>query len=108
VTKSSKVNFITAGYCVKRSKEQIINALDEVLHKYSARGINVTAIHGDNEFNIKELKNHFAPTLIHICGKEEHVGPIERAIRTIKERTRCSCHAIAISLLPKNNDYRYD
>ena len=61
VTKSSKVNFITAQYCVKRSKGQIINALDEAIHKYSARGFNVTAIHGDNKFNIKELKNHFAP-----------------------------------------------
>ncbi len=30
----------------------------------------------------------------YIYGKDEHVGVIERAIRVIKERCRCVCHAI--------------
>ena len=100
-TKSSKINFITAQYCAKRSKQQISDALDEVINKYSARSFNLTAIHGDNEFNVKELKPHFVPARIHIYGEEEHVGPIERAIRAIKERTRCNCHAMPYHYYPK-------
>jgi hypothetical protein len=93
-TKSAKVNFITAQPVTSRSTAQIIKHIDTVINKYEARGFTITAIHGDNEFNINDLKKHVLPTLVHIYGKDEHVGAIERLIRVIKERSRCMCHAI--------------
>jgi hypothetical protein len=61
---------------------------------YEARGFNITVIHGDNEFNINSLIQHLLPTLTQIYGKNEHVGVIERAIRVMEERARCTCHAV--------------
>jgi len=34
------------------------------------------------------------PIQLPVYGKDEHVGVIERAMRVIKERNRCVCHAI--------------
>ena len=61
---------------------------------YEARGFNITAIHGDNRFNIKTLKALLLPIYTHIYGKEDHFGIIERMIGLIKERLRCMGHAI--------------
>ena len=94
ITKSSKVNFITAEYCTSRFKQQIINKLETVIGKYETRGFDVAAVHADNEFNVKDIKDFLLPTLTHIYGKDEHVGFIEQAIKTIKERCRCICHTI--------------
>ena len=55
-TKSKKVNYLTATPCKSRSKGQIIEALEALLNTYESRGFNVTVVHGDNEFNIKDLK----------------------------------------------------
>ena len=55
-----------------------------VLDKYDARGFNVTIIHGDNEFNIAQLKECPLPVLVEIYGEDEHVDIIERVIRVMK------------------------
>ena len=93
-TKSHKVDFITAQYCLSRSLRTIITALAKVQHKYISRGFNITDYHGDNEFDKSALKEFLEPALLHIYGRNEHVGPIERSIRTIKERGRSVCNGI--------------
>ena len=55
-----------------------------VLNKYNARGLNGTIIHGDNYFNIAQLKEVFLPILVEIYGKDDHVVIIERVIRVMK------------------------
>ena len=55
-----------------------------IIEKYDARGFNVTTIHGDNEFNISQLKEHLLPILVDIYGKYEHEDIIERVIRVMK------------------------
>ena len=55
----------------------------------------IEAFHGDNEFDIKILKEFLLPALIiNIYGKGKHVGFLELSIRFIKERCRCICHAL--------------
>ena len=49
-------------------------------------------IHGDNDLNIQSLRNFLQPINLHIYAKEEHVGLIKNAIKTIKERARYVCH----------------
>ena len=34
----------------------------------------IEAFHGDNEFDIKTLKEYLLPALMNIYGKGEHVG----------------------------------
>ena len=65
-------------------EKQIIHKIEEVLDKFSDRGFEVTTIHGDNEFDVKYIKEYFLPVMTHIYGKGEHVGIIERTIRVIK------------------------
>jgi hypothetical protein len=93
-TKSEKINFLTVQSGKNRTKRSIIDGLNVVLDTYHARGFMVTDIHGDNEFDINDLRHALSPTTIHIHGVEEHSGIVERSIRTIKERCRSMCHAV--------------
>jgi hypothetical protein len=99
-TKSNKVDFITAQYCTSRSIRTTITALEQVQNKYHSRGFQITDYHGDNEFDKLAIKNFLEPALTHIYGKNEHVGPIERATRTIKERGRSVCNGIPYRRIP--------
>jgi hypothetical protein len=100
-TKSSKLNFLTSQICTSRSTGQILKVLDTVKQTYEARGFEITAVHGDNEFDIKALKTFLLPAILHIYGKDEHVGAIERSVRTIKERCRTMTHSMPYKRIPK-------
>ena len=93
-TKSDKINFLTAQYCTSRTLRTIMTALEKVINKYSCRSLNICDYHGDNEFDKQALKYFLEPALCHIYGREEHVGSIERPVRTVKERFRSTCSNI--------------
>jgi hypothetical protein len=63
-----------------------------VVSQYTQRSFEIVAFNGNNEF--ETLRKHLSPTLLNIVGRGEHVGPIERPVRTIKERVRCSCQSL--------------
>ena len=65
-TKSSKLNFLTAQLCTSRAKGQIIKGLEKVRETYEARGFKIVAVHGDNEFDIENLKPFLLPAIVHI------------------------------------------
>ena len=71
-----------------------MNKMERVLNKYETCGFDIAAVHADNEFNVKDIKEFLLPTITHIYGRDEHVGFIEQAIKVIKERCRCICHSI--------------
>jgi hypothetical protein len=56
------------------------------------RGFKIVAFNGDNEF--EALREHLSPTPLNVVARGKHVGPIERLVRTIKERVRCSCQSL--------------
>ena len=93
-TKTDKINFLTAQYCTSRSLRTIMTALDKVINKYKSRSFNICDYHGDNEFDKQALKDFLQPALLHIYGRNEHVGPIERSVRTVKDRFRSTCSNI--------------
>jgi len=100
-TKSSKINFITAELVNSRAKGQIIKTLETVRAKYEARGFKIVAVHGDNEFDIEAVKTFLLPAIVHIYGKDEHVGVIERSVRTVKENCRTMTHNTPYKRVPK-------
>ena len=53
---------------------------------YHARGIHVNQINTDNEFEC--IRNNILPINLNVVAAEEHVGDVERSIRTLKEGTR--------------------
>ena len=93
LSKTGKINFLSATVLKSRSAKQILGALTRDCNKHEARGFEITDIHGDNEFDIQSLKDSLQPTIFHIYARGEHVGFIENAVKTIKERARSTCHS---------------
>ena len=66
---------------------------------YKIRGLLVKNIHADNEFEC--CRNELRPIVLDIAGTGMHVGEVERSIRTVKERIRCSTHNLLFKKYPK-------
>ena len=77
-----------------------MNGLRRVINIYKIRGINITQINGDNEFN--SIKNDHPEFNLNILASNEHVGDIERANRTLKEGTRTLINDLPYSHYPKS------
>ena len=56
--------------------------------------------HRDNEFNKNMLKQKLIPSDMNICAKDEHIHIIERSIRKVKERIRCTTHSVPCTSFP--------
>ena len=76
----------------KPNKGDILSCIEKVLRLYSSRGIMVTQINCDNEFNC--IRDNIAPIVLNSVAADEHVGDIERANRTLKEVTRSHLHRL--------------
>ncbi len=100
-TKSSKINFLTAQLATSRAKEQIIRNLEKVRKTYKARGFSIVAVHGNNEFDIEAVKTFLLPSLVNIYRKDEHVGVVERSVRTVKEKCKTMAHSTPYRRVPK-------
>ena len=93
-TKSEGINLLTVQGGATRTKGAIIEGIKQVIGTYHSRGFRVRTIHGDGEFDMDDLREAISPIDLEITGRDEHDGPIERSVRTVKERSRCVCHSI--------------
>ena len=93
-TKSSKIDFLTVQSGETRHTKSIVKGIKRVINTYENRGFSITDLHADNEFDINILKQEIDLISTHFYGRIEHVGTIERSIRTVKERTRAICHSL--------------
>ena len=101
ITISDKIKYRTIQYASATNKSTILSLLSKVIQRYKSRGLQVTTIHADNQFDITSLHEALLPINVEIYATNEHVAPIERQIRTTKERTRCTCHAAPYRKYPK-------
>jgi hypothetical protein len=88
---SQNICFITAAVLPNCQAASLIKALKDINGVYWQRGFRITVILGDSDFEC--TRSSAAGDLhsdLNICEEEEHVPDIERCIRTIKERTRCT------------------
>ena len=83
-----------------RSMNVIAKGLEVVINKHSRRGFNITDFHADPEFDKRGFHNFLMPGTLHICSREEHIGPIERDSRKIQERARCAVHSLQYKKYP--------
>ena len=88
VSKSRKVNFVYVTVLKSRSAKSLIDAINDHVHKYEARGFEISDIHGDDEFNFPAFERAVRPAILHKYAKNEHVGFIENSNKTFKERAR--------------------
>jgi hypothetical protein len=98
---SKNIRFITAEVLNNCTLNSLVKALKRIYGIYRKRGFRITNILGDGEFEC--TRGTIATDLrseLNICGKDEHVPDIERCIRTIKERTRCTYNSTTIEHYP--------
>ena len=68
--------------------------MESIINKYHSRSFKLTDFHGDSEFDKQKLKDFLEPGILHTYAREEHVGIIERSVRSIKERCRSTVHGV--------------
>lgn len=66
---------------------------------YNARGIEITQIDADNEFAC--VREELRPLFLNIVAANEHVGSVERSVRTVKDDTRTLIHSLPYRKYPK-------
>jgi hypothetical protein len=101
LTISKNIKFITGSVLENRTEASLVKAIAEIHGIYRSRGFRVVNILGDGEFEC--TRGALATDLhsnLNICGEDEHVPDIERCIRTIKERTRCTYNVLEVEQYP--------
>ena len=87
ITLSRDIRFVTVQYRPRRTAALLCNALKETIKLYKRAGFVVQTCIMDNEF--EPLSSLLLDTVtINTTAKNEHVGEIERMIRTIKGKCR--------------------
>ena len=79
---------------LSRSARERARALSRVIDVYNNRGFNIVQVECDNEFDNEHVRAVIAPRVLDVAGREQHVGPVERSIRTVKERIRSIYHSL--------------
>ena len=96
--KISKRNKKTGRVTYKRGQTSIVAGIQKVIDTYQQRRFQISTINGDNEFTpLKEVIS----IPIHICAANQHIGGIERGIRTLKERIRRTWAPLPFAKAPK-------
>jgi hypothetical protein len=70
-----------------------------VINMYKARGFNISRVEADREFFC--ITNDILPTTLNVADADDHVHEVERSIRTVKERTRCTVQGLPFKRIPK-------
>jgi hypothetical protein len=87
-TISQWIKFRTVTAIENRSKHTLLNEAQAVINLYETRGFNVTRLEADREFTC--ITNNVLPINLNIADADDHVHEVERSVRTIKERVRCT------------------
>ena len=86
--KSRVYKFHGINACRGRCKFLTRSAIKAYLNKFGVRGVSVTTIYGDNE--LENIVEAVRPIHVEIFGHGQHVGDLERCVRTVKEGCRCT------------------
>ena len=101
-TISRNFHFRTVEFLLNKSKateEETKEGVGRIMAIYHARKLEVSQVNADNEFEC--IEDLIRPANLHLVGANEHVGDVERSVRTIKECTRCHVHRLPYKYYPK-------
>ena len=76
----------------------MVEGINRTRNMYTSRGFVITNIHADPEFNC--IREAMMPSILNLAAAREHVGEVERAIRTGKEVSRCITHTLPYKRIP--------
>ena len=101
VTISEHIKFGTAEFLADQSKVTLVTALQHVITVYSARGFRPMIVLADGQFAPLEHDVRLLKLTPNFTSRDEHVGIIERFIRTLKDRSRGDMTTTPFELMPK-------
>jgi hypothetical protein len=94
-TISNCLKFRSVDFPDSRSEPQIMKVFNKIKRVYGARGVKIVDLHGDNEF--AKIQVQILPTNLTLAAANEHIGTVERSVRTVKESTRAGLQAFPTS-----------
>jgi Eukaryotic translation initiation factor 3 subunit G len=100
VTVSRHIKFGTTTKIRDRTGATLSKALQAALKIYGAGGFKVTVAHMDGEFEHLRVDLAIAGVYLNTASRGEHMGDIERYIRTLKERTRAMYNTLPFQRMP--------
>ena len=102
-TISKGIMFSTVEMMENRKFNTLLDGLLGVISFYKVKGFKVNYVFTDNEFKpMREALQDEGKTDLNCSAPNEHVQPVERNIKTIKERVRSLIHGMPYKRLPKN------
>ena len=103
VTTSRKIHFGTIDALASTTDDKIILSLRKIIALYRRGGLRPRMILADGAFTSDEMrtKMQLLGITINSTARDEHVGDVERYIRTVKERMRCVFNTLPFITLPK-------
>ncbi|KAL7470808.1 hypothetical protein ACHAXS_011072 [Conticribra weissflogii] len=100
VTVARAIKLITIEYIESRTAKQLSLCLQRIMKLYKHGGFQVTVLYMDGEF--EKIRSHLEGIVtINTTGANEHVGEVERCIRTLKERGRGILNTLPFTTIPK-------
>ena len=97
ITRAMKMRTVAAVQ--NRSKTVLLNELKTVLNFYESRNYDITDVHADHEFQC--IREEIRPINLDVAAPDDRVHEIERSIRTVKERVRCTMHSFPFKRIPR-------
>ena len=101
IMESSRIKYIEIESISSESMTHIIPIVKKEINKYTARGLEITGVHIDNQFFNQEFENAIRPATLITYAADEHVSVIERRNRTVKERMRSILAGLPYQQIPK-------
>eukprot|EP00536_Pseudo-nitzschia_multiseries_P003412 jgi/Psemu1/7719/gm1.7719_g len=101
VTISRGIHYGTSALLPSIQHADLALSLQLVIKAYGIRGFTVKAILLDLQFNGLQTKLDVTDVHINFVSKDKHVPEIERFIRDVKERCRCTHAMLPFTRLPK-------
>ncbi len=99
VTSLRGISLVTVEYLKSRTAKRLVHTLERVVRIYGAAGFIMQTALMDMEF--KKLKDKLPNVILNTTAAREHVGEIERKIRVVKERVRCTTSILPYNILLK-------
>ena len=97
-TISRRIKFRTVERIKNQTKAELLRSLRKVITLYTNRGFTIQQIMADNQYEC--LRDDLLPIMLTVVGAGEHVGDIERSIRTIKEGARTTTQGLPFKRYP--------
>jgi hypothetical protein len=98
-TISQTIKFRTVAPIINRTRRTLLAEAKAVINLYETRGFIISRVEADREFGC--IVNDLLPIHINIADADDHVHEVERSIRTVKERTRCTIQGLPFKRIPK-------